>query len=195
MAPTGAGTTLTSMRRPPLAFLILGVLSLLAVGAALLGVAQAPTGADVAVHNAAVNTLSVNQVVGHVTATGLGKYTVDFTFVAPDQATEVEKAPGGAVKAGGKVSGDTAAALLNPIRDALDTTGFSGKGPKYVTTTVQSLADGANGTVAVTARTTVLLDSGYVVGVAVRRSATVRGRHVVTTVAYTYTRVGSWEAS
>ena len=69
------------MRRFPSAFLILGVLSLLAVGAVALGVAEAPTGTTLAVHNGAGETLGASRVTGHYTASYLGTDVVSFRYV------------------------------------------------------------------------------------------------------------------
>lgn len=184
------------MRRFPLAFLILGVLSLLMAGAVALGVAQSPTTTDLVVHNGAGETLGASEVVGHYTASSLGPDVVSFVY-KPGAATEVARGPHGAVKAKRSVTGASAAAILQPVQALLNIQNFSEHGSVYRST--EPLADlvpaSQRSLVSGTYRTEVQLSGGYVVGVHLAINAVEQGQKVSQTVDYRLTRVGSWEAT
>jgi hypothetical protein len=185
------------MRRFPLAFVLVGVLALLAAGGALLGAFEAPTGADVAVHDAATDTLAASPLDGHYTASYLGADVVRFEFVAPDHATEVAGGPRGAVKARRSVSGSTATGILEPVHVLLTISGFIAHGSTYQgTKTLRDLVPASERAgVSGVYRTTVEVADGYVVGVDVDIAATEEGRRISERVSYHLTRIGSWRAS
>ncbi len=184
------------MRRFPLAFAILGVLSLLMAGAVALGVAQSPTSTDLAVHNGAGETLAASEVVGHYTASSLGSDVVSFVYT-PGAVTEVARSPKGTVKAKRSVTGKNAIAILQPVQQLLTIHHFSQHGSTYRSS--EPLADLVpardRAAVSGTYRTAVQLSGGYVVNVRFAINAVERGQKVSETVDYRLTRVGSWGAT
>ncbi len=183
------------MRRFPSAFLILGVLSLLAVGAVALGVAEAPTGTTLAVHNGAGETLGASRVTGHYTASYLGTDVVSFRYV-PGSASLVARTTGGKVQGRRSVSGSNAIGILEPVKALLTVTQFTQHGSLYQST--EPIADivpaRQRATVSGHYRTAVRMAGGYVVSVKLVINAVQAGRQVGETVDYHLTRVGSWGA-
>lgn len=191
---TGGAGSLGRMRRIPLAFVLLGILSLLSAGAVALGVWQAPTSADLAVHNGAGETLSASRVKGHYTSTSLQGIVISFAYVAPDKATEVAKDRTGKVRGRRSVNGVSALSVLQPVRQLLGITNFVQKGGDFVSTEPASslvpLAQRAQ--VSGTYRTTVTLAGQYVVRVMLDLSAVDQGQRISQSVRYDLTRVGGW---
>jgi len=185
------------MRRFPLALALLALLGLLAGGAAVLGAVEAPTGADVAVHNAATATLGASPLRGQYTSSSLGGDVVSFEFSAPSHLTEVAKTPDGTVRARRTVEGGTALAALEPIRDLLSVTGFTGPGPAYVSTMPLSdlLPAGEHENVNGHFRVSVQVSGHYVVAVAWVIRASAAGERLSQDVRYRLTTVGGWESS
>lgn len=184
------------MRRTPLAFLILGVLSLLVAGAVVLGTVQAPTGTDLAVHNGAGETLGASSVTGHYTASYLGADVVSFTYV-PGLTRVVARGPHGKVQGHRSVSGADAAGILEPVQALLSIPNFIEHGSLYESTEPVADLVPTNERTAVSGsyRTAVRLAGGYVVSVHLAIRAVEEGQKVSETVEYHLTRVGSWEAS
>ncbi len=182
------------MRRFPLSFLLVGLLGLLAAGGAVLGAVQAPTGTDLAVHNAATATLTAARLTGTYTASNLNGDIVSFVYKAPGIATEVARTPQGVVKGRRSVQGRTATGLLAPIQDLLGITTFTAKGGAFVSKEpAYVLASGSQRSkVSGTYRSVVHLDAGYVVSVLLTLNAVDQGQHIVATVHVRLTSVGSW---
>lgn len=184
------------MRRFPLAFVILGVLSLLAAGALVLGLVQAPTGTDLAVHNGAGETLQASEVSGHYTGSDLGSDVVSFTYV-PGSTRLVERGPHGKVEGRRSVSGANAIGVLEPVQSLLSIGHFTAHGSTYRST--EPVADlvpaNERSEVKGTYQTTVRLAGGYVVDVHLAIRAQEQGQKISETADYHLTRVGSWETS
>jgi hypothetical protein len=176
-------------RRFPSAFLVLGVLSLLAAGAVALGVVQSPTTTDLAVHNGAHETLAASQVDGHFTASYLGGDVVSFQY-RPGSTTELARGPHGAVKAKRTVRGANAVTILEPVQALLAIHHFSQHGSLFEST--EPAADlapaGQRSLVTGTYHTAVRMAGGYVVGVSLAIHAKEGGQ----TIDYHLTRVGGW---
>lgn len=184
------------MRRFPVAFLILGVLSLLAAGAVALGVAQSPTTTDLAVHNGAGETLGASEVVGHFTASYLGTDVVSFTY-RPGSTTEVARGPHGALRGKRSVTGAKAIGILEPVQAILTFSNFTQHGSLYQSTEpFANLVPAAErAVVSGTYRTAVQLAGGYVVNVHLAINAIEQGQKVRLTMDYHLTRVGGWVAT
>lgn len=182
------------MRRFPLAFLLVGLLGLLAAGGAVLGAFQAPTGTDLAVHNAATATLTAARVAGTYTASNLNGDIVSFVYEAPGKATEVARSPQGVVKGRRSVQGRTATGILAPILNLLAITTFTAKGGDFVSTEPAALLApaGQRAKISGTYRSVVHLDAGYVVSVLLTLNALEQGQHIVATVRVRLTSVGNW---
>lgn len=184
------------MRRFPLAFLILGVLSLLAAGALVLGVLESPTiTANVAVHEGAGATLAATRVAGAYTASYLPDDIVSFVFSAPDKATEVARSPKGVVKKRRSVRGADATAILQPVRvlSRFDNFVQQPDGTYVSTEAITRLVPARERKeISGTYRTTVRLAGGYVVGVGLHIDAVEEGQRLSETVDYKLTAVGSW---
>jgi hypothetical protein len=179
------------------ALLVVGVLTLLIAGSALLGAFQAPTGADLAVHNGAGETLIADRVVGKFTASTLGNDVVYFVFTAPARTSVVVTGPRGAVKAKRTVSGGTAIGILQPVNTLLRLHHFSQHGSTYenVEPVSDLMPDYERASVSGLYRTTVQLAGGFVVAVHVQINAVEQGQPVAETIDFRLTRVGGWERS
>ena len=185
------------MRRIPLAFLILGLLTLLAAGGGVLGALQAPTGTDLAVHNGAGETLLASTVVGSYTTSQLNGVVVSFRFSAPDSVKEVATSATGKVEGRRSVTGSQASGVLDPVRQLLSLQAFSPHGSLYQSVQPASVlvAPATRKRVSGTYRTRVELQSGYVVAVFVRIDASEAGQRIVETVQYRLSKVDSWKRS
>lgn len=185
------------MQRPStLPVIALGVLALSVAGAAALGVAQAPSGADLAVHNGAGQTLAAARMAGYYTGTNLGGDTVHFRFTSPDRVTASLSGPTKASTSRQTLTGTAARKLLEPVRELLSVGGFTGAGPTYsvVEPVAQLLPQNEQSLVTGTYRATVQVTGGYVVSVNEHIVLTARGRSLDEKVRYHLTRVGSWNA-
>ncbi len=182
------------MRRTPVSFLLLGLLTLLAAGGAVLGALQAPTGTDLAVRNGAGETLLAERVTGSYTTSQLNGVVVSFDFRAPDFASEKATGPHGKVEGRRSLTGPQAAGVLEPVRELLSLPEFSAHGSLYQSTlpasTLVPVATRAR--VTGTYRTRVQLEGGYVVAVFVRIDASEGAQHIVETVDYRLSRVDGW---
>jgi hypothetical protein len=180
------------MPRNPLAFVLVGVMSLLAAGGAVLGVLQAPTPDDLTVHNGAGETLAAPNVDGRYSATNLGRDVIAFRYVAPDRVTEVALGPTGAVKARRTVVGPPA--VLSPLRQVLAESHFRTLGGTYVSLLPVATIVPASQRALVTGtyRTSVDIASGYVVEVDIAITATEAGQHISERADFRLTRVGTW---
>lgn len=184
------------MRRIPLAFAIVGLLGLLTGGAAVVGALQAPTGADVTVHNAASQTLAADRVTGRYQASYLRGAVISFDYTAPDTATEEAKSSSGTVKGPRSVHGRQATSVLDPVRQLLSDSHFSEHGSVYVSAKPAATLVPASQRAIVTGDlvTTVRTENGYVVGVVLVLSATEGPQRVSERVDYQLTRVGPWRS-
>ena len=182
------------MPRNPLAFVLVGVMSLLAAGGAVLGILQAPTPDDLTVHNGAGETLAASNVEGRYSATNLGRDVIAFRYAAPDRVTEVALGPSGAVKARRTLVGPTAVGVLSPLRQVLAESHFRTLGRTYVSLLPVAAIVPASQRALVTGtyRTTVDIASGYVVEVDIAITATEAGQHISERADFRLTRVGSW---
>jgi hypothetical protein len=182
------------VRRIPLAFVILGLLTLLAAGGAVLGALQAPTGTDLAVRNGAGQTLLAQRVTGSYTTSQLNGVVVSFDFRAPDHASEKATGPKGKVEGRRSLIGPQASSVLDPVRQLLSLPKFSAHGSLYQSVLPASvlvpLATRAR--VTGTYRTQVQLQGGYVVAVFVRIDASEGSQHIVETIEYRLSRVDAW---
>lgn len=183
------------VRRLPLSILIVGVLTLLVAGGALLGAFQAPTGVDLAVHNGAGETLAAARVVGRFTDSTLGTDVVYFVFTAPDRTSIVVTGPRGAVKEKRTVSGENAIGILEPVDSLLHLHHFTQHGSTYQT--VEPFADLVPSyerpSVSGRYRTAVGLAGGFVVWVHVQIKGVAQGQRVAETIDFRLTHVGGWE--
>lgn len=182
------------MRRFPLAFLLVGLLGLLAGGGAVLGAFEAPTGADLAVHNGAGETLSANRIIGSYTASYFGGAVVSFDYDA-GTATEVARAKTGSVKGRRTVGGATAQTVLEPLQVLLAIPTFTVHDGVYRSDQKASVLvpAGQRSGVTGTYRTTVQLTGGYVVTVRLAINAVERGRHITETIDYRLTSIDGWK--
>ena len=185
------------MRRIPLSFLILGLLTLLAAGGAVLGAFQAPTGTDLAVHNGAGETLLADSVAGSYTTSQLNGVVVSFHFRAPGRASEVATGPTGKVEGRRSLTGSQASGVLDPVREVLALPAFSAHGSLYQSVLPASILvpSATRARVTGTYRTRVQLQGGYVVAVFVRIDAKEGPQHIVETVEYRLSRVDGWTRS
>lgn len=182
------------MRRFPVSFLLLGLLSLLAAGALALGVLESPTvTANVAVHNGAGETLHATRLVGVYTASYLPQEVISFVFTAPDKATEVARDSKGVVQRRRSVVGTTATSILQPVRVLTSLHNFSLQyNGSYVSTEpiAQLVPPSQRAAISGTYRTTVRLTGGYVVGIGLVIHAVEKGRPLRETIDYKLSSVG-----
>lgn len=186
-----------AVRRFPFAFLLLGLLGLLAAGALILGLFASPTlTANVAVHDGAGYTLGASRVAGKYTATDLQNDVISFVYTAPDTATEVARGPKGAVKRR-SVVGKEATSILSPIRELSTLHDFvEQQDGAYVSTEpiTQLVPASERGEISGTYRTTVRIAGGYVVGIDLDIKAIEEGQPLDEVAAYKLTSVGSWRS-
>ncbi len=187
-----------AVRRFPLSFLLLGVLSLLAAGALALGVLESPTvTANVAVHNGAGETLHATRIAGVYTASYLPKVVISFVFTAPDKATEVARNSQGAVQRRRSVVGSTATSILQPIRVLTSLHNFTLQHDgSYVSTepVAQLVPPSQRSAISGTYRTTVRLTGGYVVEVGLVIHAVEQGHRLSETIDYKLSSIGDWRS-
>ncbi len=184
------------VRRVPLAFVLVGLVSLLAAGGALLGVVQAPTGADLSVHNAAGETLEATRIVGSYTTSREPGTTISFVFTAPNHVLMKAVGRTGKVEAKEDVTSQ-ASGVLSPLRHLLTIDAFSAHGSSYdyVEPAWKVLKPSLRAEIKGTYRWRVQLDGGYVVGVSLRFDATVESQHVTETEDFRLSRIGGWTRS
>jgi hypothetical protein len=182
------------MRRFPFAFLLVGLLGLLAAGGAVLGAFQAPTGTNLAVHNDAGETLLAEHLSGSYSSTATSGTVISFRFTSPDRLYEVARGPSGTVEGKRTVTGASANAVLGPLRQLLSIPQYSAKGSTYHSSEPASVLvpPAQRQFVTGTYRTTVELAGGYVVGVVERIDASEHGQHIVDEVTYRLDQVDSW---
>lgn len=181
------------MRRFPLAFLLVGLLGLLAAGGAVLGAFQAPTGTDLTIHNDASQTLSAKHITGSYTASNFAGAVIAFDY-RPGQATEVARGATGKVKAHRTVHGTAAQSVLQPVRALLTITSFTAHNGVYESAqpAAHLLPPGQRAGVTGTYRTAVELAGGYVVRVQVSIDAVQHGQHITEATDYRLTRIDGW---
>lgn len=176
-------------------YLIVGVLGLLAAGAAISGIlVWAPTGTDLKVHNAAGETALAGGVSGRLTqTTQRGRQQIAFTFQAPDQVTAHLVGPG-VNHAPRSITGPTAQSFLSPVLELQTLTGFTGSGTLYsVSKTIKQLLTPAQrASVSGTFRTVATVTTGFVVRVQEHISATKGSQTVTEHVDYRLNRVDGW---
>lgn len=185
------------MRRFPLAFVLVGVMGLLAAGGAVFGAFQAPTGVDLAVHNGAGETLLAGRVVGAFTSSQLAGTIISFDFTAPDHVTEEAIGLTGKVEGRQKVAGSRASEVLDPVRALLTVKKFSVHGSYYDNTQPARnfVAPSERSAVSGTYSTRVQLAGGYVVSIFERIDLKEGSRHVTETADYRLSRVDGWTRS
>ena len=181
------------MRRFPLAFALVGVMSLLAAGGALLGVFQAPTGADLSVHNAAGETLEATRIAGSYTTSREPDTTISFVFTAPNHVLIKAVGHTGKVEARENVTSQ-ASGVLTPLRHLLSINAFSVQGSYYEYTEPawKLLKPSLRSEVSGTYTWRVQLQGGYVVGVFLHFDAKVESQHVTETEGFRLSRIGDW---
>lgn len=189
----GPGGYPAGVRRVPLAFVLVGVLGLLAAGGAVLGAFQAPTGTDAAVHNGASDTLLSTHVAGSYTTSQFSGLVISFDF-RPDHASEVAHGPNGKIEGNRTLLGAQASSVLGPVHRLLSLTHFASNGSHYVSTQPASVLvrPSTRPKVTGTYRTRVQLDTGYVVAILIHIDAKEAGRRISESFDYRLTRVGSW---
>lgn len=187
------------MRRVPLAFVLLGVMSLLAAGALTLGILQSPTGATTFVHNDALATLSAPSVAGQVSEgsrSGGTQVTALFTYTAAARRG-TETARSGSVGPRTRTfTGARAVQLVSPITEILTLSGFSGRGATFVlTATVASIVPARERPlVRGTFSEVVTASGGYVVAVVETYHVIELGHRVDARIDYRLRRIGGREA-
>jgi hypothetical protein len=185
-------------RRTLYPHLVLAVMTLLAIGAAILGFEWAPNSTDLAVHNAAGETLKAQTVAGTYTTSTLHGESIQFLFKAPSTVTAHFTGPVKGVNHKAQTTtGAAAANVLSPVRELGTVSGFTGHGSVYlasetiknlVTPTVRSSVSG-------TLRAVATVATGYVVRVQEHISATQGGRHINQLLDYRLNRVDAWNRS
>lgn len=156
-------------RSSRLPFLILGLLTVLAVGMAVLGLSEAPPTADLTVHNGAGETLTAPSFTARFTYKSSPE-VIKVQFLAPDQVTEtlVRGGPTGRPPESRTVKGPSALKVLEPVSELLKIDGFVQHGSTYVGS--QPIADLIPASeareVSGTIRYAVTVTGGYVVKVA-----------------------------
>ncbi len=155
--------------------LILCLLVGLAVGAAVLGLRQAPPGADLAVHNAAGETLAAPSLSAVYTSAS-GSEVVGVAYRAPAQAVEtlIKGGPIGTPHQVAHVTGKKALGALGPVDQLLKVDGFISHGSTYVgSEPVSSLVTATEARqVSGSIRFAVTVHGGYVVKVVEREIVT-----------------------
>lgn len=147
--------------------ILVGILGLLAAGAAILaGVFQSPATTDLVVHNAAGETAGASTVRGTYTATTLAGDTLHFVYQSPDRVTTYFSGPSGQLNHRPQsATGPTAVRVLLPVTQLQQLDGFTASGSSYVITkpfkdlVARSLRHQVRGTF----RATVTVATGYVV--------------------------------
>lgn len=121
-----------------LPFLILGVLSLLAVGGLVLGLALAPAAADLAVHNATGETLAADSFTADLTAsqsTLASPASLHFSgrleYSKPDTVRIVRLGPAGGGPSSVTFTGPRAANYLSALTDLRRFSAFHQRGATY----------------------------------------------------------------
>ncbi len=110
-------------RHSPAPVLILCALIGLTVGAAVLGFLQAPSSADLAVHNAVGETLAASGFTAVSTSTQTTSRTT-IVYTAPSKVFLSASAPGSATRSV-VLSGPAAVRVLNPISSIANVNGFT----------------------------------------------------------------------
>ncbi|MGH9089475.1 MAG: hypothetical protein ACRDYZ_15435 [Acidimicrobiales bacterium] len=186
-------------RRFLLPHLILGVLSLLAAGAAISSVlVWAPTGTDLAVHNAAGAVLHATTVVGKYTQTTLRGETINFAYHAPDRVTAHFSGPvKGVSHAPQSTTGAAAKNVLSPVSELTTLKGFNGHGSLYLVaeTIKQLVAPTQRAAITGTFRAVATVTTGYVVRVQEHIAAKQGGRQITDHIDYRLNRVDGWTRS
>lgn len=175
-------------------FLVLGVLTLLVVAAAILGVVQAPTGTDLSVHNAVNQTLTAERVTGNFTQSGTPG-TVHFTFVAPDHVTAYLAEPNkGASQAPRSSTGPSAKNVLEPVMTLGTLSGFRGNGAKFVISKPIAALETGKPDPSLTGsfRAIATVATGYVVRVREDIAVAKGGRQFSEQIDYKIQRVDGW---
>lgn len=185
------------MRRFPFAFLLVGVLGLLAAGGAVLGAFQAPAGADLAVHNGAAQTLSAERVVGKYTNSQYNGLVISFDFSAPDRVRETATGADGQVQGQRTLGGAQATGILGPVKSLLELGGFSTSGRYFDRTSPASVLfpKATRAKITGTYETLVQVETGFVVSVLLRVDAKEGTHHLVQTFDYRLSRVDAWTRS
>lgn len=190
-------------RRNLLPLLFVGLLGLLAAGAAVLaGAFEAPSTVDLTVHNAAGETLGASTVKGTYTSSTLGGDTLHFRYQSPDRVTAYFSGPAGQLSHRPQTAtGPTASQVLLPIKQLEQFDGFRAHGSVYVLTeSIKQLVPPADRSrVRGTIRASATLATGYVVRVQEHISGTeTQGGHtrrIADLMDYRLSRVDAWTAS
>lgn len=113
--------------------LVLGVLTLLAAGAIVLGLVLAPTTADLTVHNGAGEILLAPSLTAYYRSVNPPE-TLRIAYTAPDRLEEtlLSAGPGSKPVRSRTIKGSRAAAALKPFDQLLTITGFSPVGSHFV---------------------------------------------------------------
>jgi len=158
--------------------LVLCLLIGLAAGAAVLGLRQAPPAADLALHNAAGETLAASTLSAVYTSAS-GSEVVGVQYRAPDRATEtlVKGGPAGVPLRVAHITGAKAVDALSPVSQLLKVHGFTSHGPTFVgSEPIASLITATEARqVSGSIRYTVTVDGGYVVKVVEHEVVTTPG--------------------
>lgn len=178
--------------------LVLAVMTVLAIGAVILGVVMSPNGTDLAVHNAAGETLRAGTVSGSYTTSTLRGESIEFVYRSPDTVIAHFSGPvKGVNHAPQTTKGATAANVLSPVKELQTVTGFTGHGSVYLASeTIKKLvAPAVRSSVTGTLRAVATVATGYVVRVQEHISATQGGRKINQLLDYRLTRVDGWPRS
>jgi hypothetical protein len=112
---------------------VLGLLTVLAAGAVVLGLSEAPATADLLVHNGAVATVGASSLTAVYQDGTTGRY-VRVEYRSPDQTTEylLKDGPNSAPVQTQHVPASEAKSVLNPFSQLELVTGFKAQGPDFV---------------------------------------------------------------
>ncbi len=176
-------------RRSPVPHLILGVLTVLALGAVALGLVLAPTTADLTARNGAGETLLAGNVTAVVTQPG--SPVLRAVYIAPDYG-HLSTLKGAQSKT---LHGPQAKGLLSPLTKVLQVTSFTQSRPSVYVGTVPldkllspAQAAAVQGTFTVTAT----VSNGYVVKVVEQANLRAGTRRTTSGLTYRITTVNGW---
>ncbi len=190
-------------RRSPVPHLILGVMTVLAIGAVILGLALAPNTSVLTVHNGAGTTLLANQVTVVVSEPSSSERIL-ITYVAPDYAKETLLSGGSAGVghpsrtyhgAQAKTLGDR---VLQPVSELQKMTAFvktgTGSATRYTGRLPASELVPANEAHLVSGHLTAIaqVTNGYVVRVTEKANLTTPAGTTKETIHSLFTKVDGW---
>ena len=187
------------VRRFIVPFLLVGVLGLLALGAAIYGFETQPTTTDLKIHNAAGETVRAQSLSGTITESTVPGAKILFTYDAPATLTARVRGPGQS-NAPRTTTGPTAQQALSPVAGLERLKGFTDQGSVYLQSQPLDLVTpSAGATIKGSVRTVATVATGYVVQVQEHLAATAtqagKRSRVTRHLNYRLHRINSWTSS